>query len=102
VIDGIRAAASGGARISPAIALIFLRRLFREAGTGVDAAGVELSGREHEVLDGVVAGSSDHEIADTLGMTVEALRGHAARILAKLHAAGRVEPGLRAYRRRHG
>lgn len=102
VIEGIRAAASGGSHVSPELALLLLRRLCDPAGSGVDAAGVQLSAREHDVLGLLADGTTDHAVTEALSIDPDVLRAHASSILIKLHAEDRVQAGLRAYRRRHG
>lgn len=77
------------------------------AGAGVvDRAAVKLSAREHEVLNLLVAGKPDREIAEALFLSVRTVERHVARISAKLGvrsrtaavsaaiAAGFVEPHL--------
>jgi DNA-binding NarL/FixJ family response regulator len=63
-----------------------------------DAAAAEvekLSAREREVLDLVVYGFSNKEIADRLSITVEAIRWHLKHIYHKLHVHSRTEAALK-------
>jgi DNA-binding CsgD family transcriptional regulator len=50
-----------------------------------------LSAREVEILDRLVAGRSNREIAEELVLAPDTIKGHVARILRKLGAANRVE-----------
>ena len=50
-----------------------------------------LSAREIEILDRLVAGRSNREIAEELVLAPDTIKGHVARILRKLGAANRVE-----------
>src|SRR5436190_2051562 len=60
------------------------------------ALGVEkLSVREREVLDQVVHGFANKEIADRLGVSVEAIRWHLKHIYNKLHVHSRTEAALK-------
>jgi DNA-binding NarL/FixJ family response regulator len=102
VIAGIRAAAAGESHISPALAMLLLRRLREPAGAKVDLTGVCLSAEESDVLTLVAVGRDDYEIAERLGISVDSARAHASTILAKLQLDDRVHAALRAYRRRHG
>ena len=102
VVDGIRAAASGASTISPKIAILLVRRLFEPGGVDVDLTGVHLPALDRRVLDGVTRGLDDHALAETFGVTIEAVEARAASILAALEAADRLGPALRAYRRRYG
>jgi DNA-binding NarL/FixJ family response regulator len=49
----------------------------------------ELTDREVEILDGVAAGRSNHEIAATLFLSEKTVRNNVAMILAKLHLRDR-------------
>lgn len=50
-----------------------------------------LSEREVEIVERLVAGRSNREIADELFLSPDTVKGHVARILRKLKAANRVE-----------
>jgi DNA-binding NarL/FixJ family response regulator len=102
VIAAIRAAAAGVAHLSPEIAMLLLRRLCGPGGVDVDVAGVPLADPERAVLDLVARGRADHEIADALSSSVEAVRAHAAGVVARLKAEDRLGAALRADRRRRG
>jgi DNA-binding NarL/FixJ family response regulator len=61
-----------------------------------ESADVEkLSTREREVLELVVHGFSNKEIADRLSVTVEAIRWHLKHIYHKLHVHSRTEAALK-------
>ena len=55
----------------------------------------KLSAREREVLDLVVHGFSNKEIADRLSVTTEAIRWHLKNIYHKLHVHSRTEAALK-------
>jgi NarL family two-component system response regulator LiaR len=55
------------------------------------AVGRDLTDREREVLALVVAGKSNAEIAEDLGVSLSTARFHISAILAKLEAANRAE-----------
>jgi DNA-binding NarL/FixJ family response regulator len=78
VVEGIRSAASGEPHISPAIATL-QRRRFRGP-----AMNLHLSPRELDVLDLLVEGGDEREIAEILEISPTAVRGHASSILTKL------------------
>ena len=60
-----------------------------------EAAAVEkLSAREREVLELVVHGFSNKEIAERLSVTVEGVRWHLKHIYNKLHVHSRTEAAL--------
>jgi len=99
LIEAIRAAAAGEARISPQLAMPLLRRLRGMAGMDVDLAGVRLTRQELRVLDLVAEGRADHEIAEALESSLGAVRALAAGILEKLRPEDRMQAASRASRR---
>jgi DNA-binding NarL/FixJ family response regulator len=100
VIEGIRAAAAGGAHFSAQLAMQLLRRLREPSGIELDLAGVDLDADEHRVLALVGAGRADHEIADMLEISTDAVRAHASAILAKLQPETRLQAARRASAKR--
>jgi DNA-binding NarL/FixJ family response regulator len=100
LIEAIRAAAAGEARISPQLAMPLLRRLRGPAGIELDLTELQLTGEERWVLDLVADGHADHEIAERLGSNAGAVAAVAATILMKLHPKDRVQAAERASRRR--
>jgi len=99
LIEAIRAAAAGEARISPQLAMPLLRRLRGPTGMDVDLAGLRLTRQELRVLDLVAEGRADHEIAEALQSSLAAVRALAAGILEKLRPEDRVQAASRASRR---
>jgi DNA-binding NarL/FixJ family response regulator len=99
LIEAIRAAAAGEARISPQLAMPLLRRLRGPAGIELDLTGVPLTVEERSVLDLVAEGRADHEIAESLGSSASAVGAVAATILMKLPPEDRVQAAERASRR---
>jgi two-component system nitrate/nitrite response regulator NarL len=90
VIEGIRAAAAGQTLVSSRVATVLLRRV-RDAIYADDfSPSTLLSGRELEVLSRLADGQTDHQVAKALGMTVSAVRDHAADIIKKLQLEGGV------------
>ena len=93
VIAAIRDVQQGGAPMSGEIARKVIQH-FREQST--TAAEVEkLTAREREVLELVAHGLINKEIADRLGVSVEAVRWHLKNIYAKLHVHSRTEAALK-------
>lgn len=56
----------------------------------------ELSGREQQVLRGLVAGWSNRGIAERLGVSAETVKGHVATVLSKLGVSNRTEAAVLA------
>ncbi|AXH97509.1 response regulator [Ornithinimicrobium avium] len=97
LLAGLRAVHRGEELLAPSIT----RRLIEEF-TRLDRlpAAPELdtlTDREHEVLLLVAAGRSNAEIAQDLFITVQTVKTHVARILAKLGVRDRVQAVVLAY-----
>lgn len=96
---GVRAAADGGALLSPAVT----RRLLAEFTTRRPVALPppaelgRLTGREREVLDLVIRGRSNAEIAGQLVVTPSTVKTHLGHILDKLGLRDRVQAVVYGY-----
>ena len=91
----LHAVERGEAAITPAIAARILAELARpEPVRGPDT----LTDRELDVLQLVVAGQRNKEIAATLGISENTVKFHLRNILDKLHAQSRAEAVARAVR----
>ncbi|MDM7830985.1 response regulator [Cellulomonas edaphi] len=97
---GIRAAADGGAPMSP----LALRRLLDVVGDRLDPAGsgaaalvAGLSEREREVLGCVAAGMTNGEIARHLYMAETTVKTHLAHSMTKLGVANRTQAAIVAH-----
>jgi DNA-binding NarL/FixJ family response regulator len=103
LLYGIRAVARGDALLAPSVT----RRLIgefanrpRRPDTAGLARGLDLAGltdREQAVLLLVVAGQSNADIADRLGMSPATAKTHVTRILTKLGARDRAQLVVLAY-----
>jgi DNA-binding NarL/FixJ family response regulator len=100
LIAGVRAAAEGGAYLSPQVAKRVIGRLanarpVRES----DAEGrvAALTPREREVLALVGAGLSNAEIARRLHLVEGTVKTHVSAILARLDVRNRVQAAILAY-----
>jgi NarL family two-component system response regulator LiaR len=105
-IDGVaaavRAAAQGGAWLSPRAAEVVLARMIRssQASEGSDSAGLEeLSARELDVLRLIARGMENSEIAESLNISRRTAKNHVSNILAKLGVPSRVQAAIYAVRR---
>jgi DNA-binding NarL/FixJ family response regulator len=93
VLNAIREVQQGGVPMSGEIARKVIAHFQNQ---NVSTAEVEtLSAREREVLELVVHGFSNKEIADRLSVTVEAIRWHLKHIYHKLHVHSRTEAALK-------
>lgn len=90
VIAGIRAAAAGGARISPGTATALLGRVRGAIEAGDDLAGGGLSTTELQVLDLVAAGKPDREVSERLSIGEGTVGDYVRSIVTKLQVESRV------------
>jgi DNA-binding NarL/FixJ family response regulator len=90
VIAGIRAAAAGGARISPGTATALLGRVRGAIEAGEDMAGGGLSTTELQVLDLVAAGKPDREVSERLSIGEGTVGDYVRSIVTKLQVERRV------------
>ena len=95
LLDGIRAVARGESPLDPRGAR---RLLTRAAGSGREAAPVELSPREAEVLRLVVAGLLNKQIAQRLGITERTVKAHLTSAYQRIGVADRTQAALWAQR----
>lgn len=92
-IEAIREAHGGGVPMPPEIArkMIRLFQVQGEAETAVD----NLTPRETEVLEMVVLGLGNKEIAGRMGVSLRTVRFHLQHIYEKLHVHSRTEAALK-------
>jgi DNA-binding NarL/FixJ family response regulator len=95
VIAGIRAAAAGGARISPGTASALLGRVRGAIEAGDDLAGGGLSTTELQVLDLVAAGKPDREVSERLSISEGTVGDYVRSIVTKLQVESRVRDARR-------
>src|SRR5438128_6806239 len=77
------------------------RRIPAEVGTRLAerVGAMDLSGREQEVLELVVKGKSNKEIANDLAITEPTVKGHITNILGKLGVSDRTQAVIAALKR---
>jgi DNA-binding NarL/FixJ family response regulator len=98
LIEGVRTVARGDALLAPGVT----RRLIEEfaarpAAPGTVPAFDALTAREHEVLLLAVAGLSNQDIGERLGMSPMTAKTHLGRAQAKLGARDRAQLVILAY-----
>jgi DNA-binding NarL/FixJ family response regulator len=98
IVAGIRAAAAGQSLISPRIATMLMRRVRQTGRADIDLSAVRLSGRELDVLALLAEGKADHEVADLLSITTQAVRANITSVLLKLQLENRAQEAIRASR----
>lgn len=97
ILDGIR---EGEAPISGAIASKILQEFRQPESKQDDDSGTvdELTPREIEVLEQVVTGATNKEIAGTLHITENMVKIHLRNILEKLHVKNHIQAAVQAVR----
>jgi len=96
MVAGVRAAAAGDSRISPAMMTSVVRRLreHERAIHGPVGAAAALTEREREVLRLVAQGRDNAEIAAGLHLSGSTVKRHVANLLEKLGVANRVQAAV--------
>lgn len=84
LIQAIRTVAAGGLYLEPALAEHVVARYVRRPTVASELLGAELSDREREVVQGVVQGYSNKDIATQLSLSVKTVETYRARALEKL------------------
>jgi len=87
--DAIRTVHSGGRRIPGVVAERLAGRM----------SGSDLTARELEVLEQIVRGKSNKEIAQALGISEATVKSHINNVLSKLDAADRTQAATKALQR---
>ena len=82
----IRAASLGQSTLSPEAA-----RVLVQATRPAEQPWLELTEREREVLDLVVQGQSNRQIADAMVISIATVKAHVSSILSKLQVSSRAE-----------
>jgi DNA-binding NarL/FixJ family response regulator len=93
ILSAIQDVQQGGVPMSSDIARKVISYFQSQTASSADVE--KLSVREREVLELVVHGFSNKEIAERLSVTVEAVRWHLKRTYHKLHVHSRTEAALK-------
>lgn len=95
VLRAIRAVNRGEALFGPSVATR-LMDFFNVPASEPPQAFPELTEREHEILALIAQGSSNHEIAQQLNISLKTVRNHVSNIYNKMQVTDRVQAVLRA------
>ena len=100
VLAGIRAAAEGGAPMTPSIARVVVDALrdYHGAPAQADHGFDLLTRRERDVLAMLAKGMSYEETGDALGIRLGTVQGHVKRIYRKLQVCSKAEAAALAQR----
>jgi DNA-binding NarL/FixJ family response regulator len=101
LVAAIRTVAAGDAVVAPRITRRLLDTFAGRMPTPTEASRdqrlAQLTGREHEVLQAIATGQSNHEIAVSLNLSEATVKSHISRILTKLGLRDRVQAVIFAY-----
>jgi two-component system, NarL family, response regulator NreC len=89
LIQAIRTVAAGGLYLEPSLAEHVVGRYVRRPTATTELLGAELSEREREVVQRVVQGYSNKDIATQLSLSVKTVETYRARALEKLGLTSR-------------
>lgn len=93
----LRQVTDGTAPLPASVAAHLLRKARGDDSAGVPG-GVRLSPREEEVLQLVVRGESNQQIANSLGISIHGAKRHVSSILSKMNSPSRAHVISRAIR----
>jgi NarL family two-component system response regulator LiaR len=99
LVDAIRAAHRGEARLHPDITRKLMDMVAHPAGHSRDVSAEDLTERELEVTRLVAGGRSNHEIAQELVISEKTVKSHVSNILSKLHLEDRTQLAIYAIKR---
>ena len=106
ILDTIRAVSRGHSRLSPNVARKLLnefrrvRRPRATLGEPAELPGEALTDRENDILQLIVVGKGNKEIAGQLKLAEGTVKNYVSRILEKLNARSRTELAVKALNRR--
>jgi DNA-binding NarL/FixJ family response regulator len=97
LVAGVRAVARGEELLAPSITRRLIEEFTRAGRDGPPRGYDQLTAREAEVLELVARGRSNAEIAAELFVSIQTVKTHVARLLAKLGLRDRVQAVVLAY-----
>jgi len=93
LVQAVRTVASGDGVLDARVTRRALAAITKASpGTAAGADAVDhtaLTAREHDVLDGILQGRSNAQLAERLGISVPTVKTHVSNVLAKLGAESR-------------
>ncbi|GAA2908065.1 DNA-binding NarL/FixJ family response regulator [Microbacterium keratanolyticum] len=102
LVQAVHAVAAGDGALDPKVTRRALALVVRDAPDAAPdpADQPELTTREREVLDGILNGWSNRQLADRLGISLPTVKTHVSNVLAKLGAESRSHAAALARRPR--
>jgi NarL family two-component system response regulator LiaR len=99
LVEAIRAAYRGEARLHPDIARKLMEQVANQPALSRETHPVDLTEREGEVIRLVAQGRSNHEIAQELVISEKTVKTHVSNILSKLQLEDRTQLAIYAIRK---
>jgi len=99
LVDAIRAAHRGEARLHPDIARKLMEQVAHQPRLARDAQEENLTERERDVIQLVAQGCSNQEIAKELVISEKTVKTHVSNMLGKLHLEDRTQLAIYAIRK---
>jgi NarL family two-component system response regulator LiaR len=100
LVEAIRAAHRGEARLHPEIVRKLMEQVAQQSGLARQSLPHDLTGRELDVVRLVAQGRSNHEIAQSLVISEKTVKTHISNILGKLQLDDRTQLAIFAIK--HG
>lgn len=94
LVEAIRAASRGEARLHPNIARMLVEQVMQSANPRAEKTTVDLTERELDVIRLVAQGRSNHEIAEQLVISEKTVKTHISNILGKLDLVDRTQMAI--------
>jgi two-component system NarL family response regulator len=98
IAAALRAALEGDAVISPRVNRRLVERLRVQHAAQPQAGTAELTDRERQILERIVAGEDNVQIAAALFLSPSTVKNHVSAILAKLRVENRIQAAVHAVR----
>ena len=99
LVEAIRAAHRGEARLHPDIARKLMEQVAHQATPSREIQGDDLTEREGDVIRLVARGYSNHEIAEELVISEKTVKTHVSNILGKLQLDDRTQLAIYAIKK---
>lgn len=99
LVDAIRAAHRGEARLHPDIARKLMEQVAHQAPPHRESHSEDLTDREHDVVRLVAQGRSNQEIAQELFISEKTVKTHVSNILGKLQLEDRTQLAIYAIKK---
>ena len=99
LVEAIRAAYQGEARLHPEIIHRLMEQVAQQASPKHETQLDEITDRERDVVRLVAQGRSNHEIAQELVISEKTVKTHVSNILSKLHLQDRTQLAIYAIKK---